>query len=252
MPRLVLTICLALALVPPLFDARSSAAAPRLTEATGTVSGFDPGQSILDVNTRLGSRLFLLRPTTLILLNNHTATTDSIEPGDEVTVTYCFDTSVATQVHLFREARSRGRITAVATGTMDLRKANGAVIRLRADANSRVELNEILLGNQSVLVGRQAAAVFEPGSLVLLSLSARSPRTEGRVQSRDTTAKTLTLAGGRTPRVFTLDAAATVRRNGAVATLADVQAGDRVTIAFVRIGTTRKALAIRARGNAAS
>lgn len=250
MPRLFLTICLALVL--PIFGARLSTAAPRLAEATGTVSGFDTGQSLLDVNTRLGSKLFLVRPTTLILLNNHTATTDSIELGDDVTVTYRFDTSEATQIHLFREARSRGRITAVGTGTMDLRKANGAVVRLRPDANSRVELEDILLVNQSVLVGRQASAVFEPGTLVLLSLAARSSRAEGRVQSRDTTAKTVTLAGGRTPRVFTLDAAATVRRNGAVAALADIQVGDRVTIAFVRTGTIRKALAVRARGNTGS
>src|SRR4051812_3836118 len=72
-----------------------------IATSSGTVVSFDNSQSILTVNTRLGSQSFKTDNTTQVLLNDHTATTQNIQANDRVNVTYNFVTSVATLIHLF-------------------------------------------------------------------------------------------------------------------------------------------------------
>jgi hypothetical protein len=223
------------------------AAEPHLTETTGTVTGFDPDSDQLSVNSRLGPKLFLVTSGTAILLNNHAAGTNDIQAGDQVAVTYRFDTSVATIVHLFRETRIQGRVVSVGATAIGFRFRR-ATLQLRTDAGSRIEVADIPMSGGQALIGRRATAIFEPGTLLLLSLSANAPVASGRLSAVDAAARTVTVAGRRSVQ-FTLDAAAGVRRNGQAAAIADLRVGDRVKVAFAREGPTNRALAVQATGS---
>lgn len=222
------------------------AAALHLTETTGTVLGYDDDTTLLSVNTRLGPKTFVVTTGTLILLNNHTANLNNIQPNDKVTVRYRFDTSVAATVHLFRERRVAGTVVAGSDEELDVRIKGGAVVTFELNDSSRVDLEGILLDDLSVLEGRRVTAIYEPGSFLLLSLKGESPRLAGRITAVDTAARTVTVSG-RTPRTVTLGTAATLRRSGAVVPITSLVVGDRVTIAYVRSGTTLQGLALTAR-----
>lgn len=220
-----------------------------LVTAKGRVVGFSAQAQILTVDTRLGARQFLFTSGTLLLLNNHTAATSDIRAGDQVTVRYDYPTREADLVHLFREQRRTGTVRSVTNTSIELR-VSGAALNLTTDSLSEVELQGIPLTNRSVLIGRKATAVFEPGTtLRLLSLNARAITAKGTIASVDATARTVTLTG-RTPRVYTLDPAATILRNGVAGEITSLAAGDRITLAVVREGAMRRALAVRATGSA--
>jgi len=250
MLRTLLTLSALSALIAFLVGAapRMASSDPELTEATGTVITFVAQLQQLSVNTRLGPITLLLDSKTLVLLNNHSASTTDIRAGDKVTVRYRFDTSVASVVHLFRQQKRSGRITNVTTTAIEM-QVDGAALSFRTDAQSRVELEDIPLVTRSVLIGRKATAVFEPGSLLLLSMQGAAQRATGSVGSVNVEARTVTLSG-RKPRTLTLDSAATVRRNGETAEIASLVTGDRVVAAFVKEGATLRTLALQARGTA--
>jgi hypothetical protein len=238
---------LAIALLGAALPLARPAAAANLTVATGTVIGFSAQDQVLRVNTRLGALSLLVTSDTLVLLNNHTATNTDIRAGDKVTVEYRFDTREVKLVHLVRQQRRTGRIVDV-TATAVVLRVDGANLSLRTDTQSLVELEEIPLTTRSVLIGRQATAVFEPGSLLLLSLNGESELVTAPLTAVDATARTVTL-GGRRPRTLTLDSAATLLRNGTTTTIASLVTGDRVTVAFIRQGTVLRGLALTARGS---
>ena len=249
MSYLIRTLCLFCVAGALLAAAPPPALAQHETEITGTITGYDGQQSILTVNTRLGSRGFLLDQLTLILLNNHAGDTDDFRLGDRVLVSFRFDTAVASRVHIFREARQRGKIVSASNTAINYRVGGGAALNLRLDANSRVELAGIPLSGVALLAGRRATAVYEPGTFLLLSLSAEASSLNGRVQAVNVANGTLTLTGGKS-RVFTVDPVATIRRDGRTTTLSALQPGDRVRLAFTRGGAGQTALAVQARGPA--
>lgn len=221
------------------------------SEITGTVNGFDTDQSILDVNTRVGRRLYLITNTTLVLLNNHSSTTANIQPGDEVTISYYYPTSEAVIVQLFRETRLRGTVRTVTGTNLDFRLTRRSAVTLRTDALSEIEIEGIRVTNNAVLAGLEATALVEPGTLLVIGLNVHANGAQAKVTLVDTTAGTITI-GGRKPRTFTVDPNATLRRDGATATLADLVVGDQVKIAFVKKSGSLRALAVQARSGGAS
>jgi hypothetical protein len=237
---------LILCLLFPCATPRLQAGALPVTSVSGRIIAFDEDTSLLAVNTRLGRRSFLITNTTLILLNNHAGDTGDLQPGDEANVTFQYHNSAATRVRVFRETRQRGTVTAVGNNTIDLRLRGGAVIQLRPDAQSRIELEQIPVEDRRVLIGRRVVSVFEPGTFLLLSLAGESGSAAGPITAVDAATRTVTL-GGRRPRVYTLDAPATVRRGGEVVPLTALTVGDRARVAFVREGTTFRGLALDAR-----
>jgi hypothetical protein len=230
----VLACCLACLAAAP---TRAQLPTPRLWETSGTVFTFDAGSGLLNVNTRLGPKLFRVLPTALVLLNNHAATPQAITPGDQVTVTYRFDTAEVHVVHIFRETRVTGTVVAVTPAEIRL-EVQGAVVPLRVDALSRVELGGIPLSDTSVLVNRRAAAIFEPGTLLLLSLAAEGQVQTGRIRAVDADARRITLAG-RPARVIGMHPEATLSRNGRFVAARALRPGDRVR--FVTVGRPARA-----------
>jgi len=248
MLRTRFTLALLACLLPvPLSPAH--AGDPPLAEAVGRVISFEQATGILALNTRLGREEFSVSDETLVLLNNHAADTGDIRRGDRARVTYRFDTSEAVIVHLTREAALSGRVVRVTGSSIEVRVGRGAVVSLRPDANSRVELEGIPLEEHSVLVGLRVEAVYEPETFLLLALDGDAPVARGVVSAVDAKTRTLSISGARA-RTFAVDQAATVRRDGASATLASVAVGDRVRVAFVREGGSLRALAIRAQSSA--
>lgn len=217
-----------------------------IAEVSGTVVGYDNPSTLLTVNTRLGRVQFLVRNTTVILLNNHSGTVQNITANDEVTVRFDLATRVAVRVHLTRESRQRGKVTNVTATALDLRFA-GAVVSYRLDANSVVEMEQILLNNRAVLIGRTARVVYEPGANPLtLRVQGEVSSVVSTVTAVSTTDSTITVAG-RTPRTFKLDPLATLRRSDLIVNLTALVVGDRVRVAFVKSGETLTALAVSAR-----
>lgn len=249
LPRLFLTA----ALFPLLagtaeHQARAASQLRSIPEAhvSGTVFAYDPSGPLLSVNTRLGLKRFLLNNRTLVLLNNHTSTLSANNVGDEVTVDYQYNTSIANTVHLFREASRTGTVVSTTSTAINLRLGNGAVLTLNTNAGSVVELGGIRLISNSVLVGRKVTAVYEPGTFILLSLDGSSKTTSGTITSIDAEGRTLVISG-RNALTFDISTDATVRRAGSPAALTDLVVGDRVRVAFLRDAGIVRALAIDAR-----
>ena len=226
--------------------ARTGAAEPALSEISGTVTGYDPDSDLFNVNTRLGPKLFLVTDDTEVTLNNRTTTMNQLMTGDLVTVEYRFDTSVVYTVDATREERARGRIVTVTNNAITVR-SSGENLALRPDAQSRVELQGIPLQDRSVLNRLDAVGIYQPGSLLLLSLNASASDFSGRVGAVDSVNRTITVTGKKS-RTFSVNPVATVRRNGEFVTLANVQPGDRVRVAFAKSGGERVVLAMKADG----
>jgi hypothetical protein len=224
-----------------------AAAGLHLTTLTGSVTAFDAGASILNVNTRLGRKLFRVTAQTVVLLNNHGATTQNITAGDKATVTFRFDTSEASTIFLVRETKQQGTVTTASANAVSFFVNGTSTLALTANPNSHMQLNGIPVANPAVLNGRSASVIFEPGSLLVLSLAARASSATGTIAAIDSATNTVTLAahGGQAARTFTLDTAATIRRKGQVVPITSLLGGDRVTVAFVRSGTTLHALAVQ-------
>lgn len=239
--------CLLLALSLGLSGSRHAPAAePHLTVTTGTVTGFDPQSSLLNVNTRLGPRLLLVTSNTLILLNDRVGTVQDLDPGDEVEVEYRFDTLEVFFVRITRETRLRGRVVAVTTTGITFRLDRGGQVVLDLDNQTRVRLAGLQVADNGVLVGRAGTAIVEPGSLLLLRFAGDASQFRGRITSVDTVGRTLTAVSGGRSRTFTLAELATVSLNGVVGDLTSLAAGDRVQIAFHRVRRTSRAAVVAA------
>jgi hypothetical protein len=234
----LLAVCLPLSVAP------GWGAEPSLSEAAGTVTSWDNAQQLLNVNTRLGPKVFRLSRTTVVLLNNHSATEADITVNDQATVTYSFDTSAATVVHLSRETRQQARVTSVSATAIDL-SFSGATLTVRPNTSSRVELMGIPLADRSVLVGRKAVVIYEPGTLTLLSLAGKAGAVSGRLSKVDAATARVTLAGKK-GRVFTVAANATLLRSGKAAALSALAVGDRVRLAYVGRESGARVLALAA------
>lgn len=248
LPRLTVLIALL-----PLFQpgtVRPAQAAPlqALPEAhvSGKVYTYDNEGQFLSVNTRLGLKRFIVTNSTVLLLNNHTTAANSITTGDQVTVDYQYETSTANTIRLIREASRTGTVTSTTTTGITLRLNSGAVLPLVTNASSVLELGGIPLSTRSVLLGRRVTAVYEPGTLAVLSLEAASKTAKGTITSVDPTGLTLAISGKKA-FTFAISADATVRRTGASAELTDLVVGDRVVVAYLREASTVRALAIDAR-----
>lgn len=251
--RLLRRLSLLLALLPlttvyavrPVKAAATQRTIPQ-AHLSGTVVGFDNSAQLLSVNTRLGLKRLLVNNRTLVLLNNHTAALTAITAGDEVTVDYQYDTSIANTIHLFREASRSGTVVSTTTNGISLRLKNGAILTLTTNAGSVVELGGIPLTSNSVLVGRRVTAIYEPGTFTLLSLAGSSKTVKGTITAIDPVTRSLIISG-RNALTFDISDDATVRRAGSAASLTDLAVGDRVVVAFLRDAGIVRALAIDAR-----
>jgi hypothetical protein len=242
--RLVITLCLTALCFAAAGMRPAAGGQPHLTETTGTITGFDEDQSLLNVNTRLGPKLFLVTEQTVILLNNHDGDTDDLVPPREVEVHYRFDTSEAFLVHVFSQATRSGTVVEADDNSLDLR-VKTAVLGLDIDDQSLLHIGDILLEDPAVLAGLRAKAVFEPGSDLLLRLNAESQAFSGNITALDTMARTMTVTGKKA-RSFEVDAAATVLIGNDFDDLDGLTVGDKVRVAFVKRGGTLQALAIKA------
>jgi len=240
--------CALFVLALPILVGPSASAQVRepVAEISGEVVSYSTGSNNLTVNTRLGPKLFVLTATTLVLLNNHSANEQSISTGDQVRVEYFYPSFVAKTIHLTREAKRRGRITAITDTTLALQLSSGATINFSVNDSSHLALTGIALTDSSVLLNRRATVVYEPSTTnaqLLLSLAGEADQLTGRLASTDATANTLTLRTGRTLRV---DAAATLRRADKAVSLSDLRAGDKLKLALAGSGAGRRVLALRA------
>ncbi len=232
-------------------EAPAARAAVRDVTLTGTVISVETSTGTaqqfrrLAVNTRLGPKTVLIANTTLLLLNNHSTTAASIAVGDRVSVTYDYSTLVASIVEITREEKITGKIVSASATEIDV-KTHGAILALKTDPNSVVDLNNILVSNRAVLTGQRGTFIFEPTTNLLLSMNASASLLRSTLTAVDTAKNTVTLAG-RSPLTIALDPNATLLRNNAVVPLTSLVIGDRLRVAFTRNTTgTLRLLALSA------
>jgi hypothetical protein len=218
---------------------------PRLMDLDGTVVAFSADAGLMTVDTRLGVKLFEVSSRTQVLLNNRAAPLTAVQVGDHVRVTFRFDTGEAFEIRIFREVRARGIVRNVTPQGIELELERGGFITLRPDAHSRVTLSGIPLTNYEVLVGRPAVVLYEPGSLLLLSLEARAARGVGALTALDPTTRALILSGARAWRIE-VDPAATIRRGNQFVLLTDLRVGERLVVIAVPESGRLRGLAIQA------
>lgn len=245
LPFVSLLVLLALATLPIVAPLSARAAVEEPVAVTsGKVVGFSTDTSLLTVNTRLGVKRFTINSTTLLLLNNHTTTTQNITANDDVSVEYFYPSLIAKTVHLFRESKRSGHVTAVSDTSLSVRLSSGASMTFTLNTSTELELEGIPLTSSAILLNRRVTVIYEPVTTPLaLSVAGQADTLSGRLASTNATGNTITLAGGRTLRV---DAHATIRRAGKVASLSDLQAGDKLKMALAGKGSGRRVLALRA------
>lgn len=223
----------------------TSDAVQRTTELSGKVQSYSANTALLAVLTRLGLKSFLINDGTIITLNNHSGTTADLRSGDEVTVTYEFSTARAVRVRLVRENKLKGKIRTVTAAAIEVGAGAGSALSLRVNTSSKINLDGIVLTDRSVLVGIPATAIYEPGTLTLLSLRGTATVFSGRISAIDVANRRVTLVN-RATRVITLDSRATLQRNGTAAAIGDLVVGDLVRASYVNDGTVFRGFAAEA------
>jgi len=219
----------------------------RTVDISGDVFGFDPDQGLLNVNTRLGPRNFLVTPSTVVLVNGRPADAQDLLPDDPVTISYRFDTSEARIIRVKRTTRGQGTVVAIGNNTLDLRIRGGDVLRLTLDEATRTRLAGVGLTSPAVLTGMQVKTVYDPVTRLVLSVDAPSSSastTSGRITVIDPATQTLTVAGRRTS-VFTVDPNATILLNGQSVEFSELKLRDQISLAFTRSGAANRALLIQ-------
>lgn len=239
--RSVLVVLVMLAALVP--EARG--AEPHLTVTTGTITGFDQQSALLNVNTRLGPKFFLVTAQTIIFLNDRAGTNASLTAGSEVELEYRFDTSEALFIRVFRETRMSGRVLSTTATTLVFRRENRGQATLRLDGQSKIRLAGIGVDNEAVLIGRRGTVVVEPGTLLVLRYSGDASEFNGTVSAVDALSGTITVAGKKKTRTFEVDPVATVRLNDALVDLADLAPGDRIRVAYFKDGVAGALEAVR-------
>lgn len=242
----LLILCLLMLAVMAVTPGRSQAD-PHLTVLRGNVAGFDTASTLLTVNAQIGRRQLFVNSQTLILLNNHTATTGNIQAGDTVTVHYRFDTLVAHLVSLTRERSQRGRVITAAANSVGI-KVRGAQLSLTTNARSLMNLSGIRIVDPRVLEGLEANTVYEPSqNPLLLRLQANGKVRKGVIAGIDSETGTVTLTG-KGGLTLVVHENVTVRRGGLLADVEDLRVGDRIRAVTTRRGGVETLLAVNVLG----
>jgi hypothetical protein len=209
---------------------------PPVARQSGEVSGFSQQTFILTLETRLGTRQYQLTESTLVTLNGRQVDTDGITEGDHAVVVYELGTANAVEVRLTREEEVRGRVIGVSNTTLEFRTKSKAILTLRPDDFSHVDIAGLPVDDLNILLRRTAKVIYEPGTFLLLSLAADANYAAGTISVIDAATRTLTVTGKK-ERAFVVDANATIRRDGETAAIDALAVGDKVRVAFVK-GTT--------------
>ncbi len=211
----------------------------------GTVIGYSAQSALLNVMTPVGSRNFLVNTETLIILNGRSSSAQQLTANSEVEVRYEYPSYVARRIDITREAKRSGTIRSATTTTFDL-KIRNAVLTMRPDNNSRIDIEGLALDDRRTLAGLQATVIYEPGTLLVLSAEAQAQKFKGKITALNTTTRVMTVTG-TSIRDFTVDTNATIRRDGVTAQITGLAVDDKVTVVFVKAGAVRRALILEAK-----
>jgi phage baseplate assembly protein gpV len=168
-----------------------------LTRMTGSVVSFDTDSQLLTVNTRVGSRQFVVSNLTQIFLNNRTSTTAQLVPGDPVTIEFNWVTSEARFVYITRQVTRKGTVAAATATRITLKLARGGSIALTTDDLSRVRVEGIPIDDFTILEGLKGTAVLQPGTFLTMSLQLQSNIARGTITALDPATRTVTIDGPR-------------------------------------------------------
>lgn len=237
--------CIAIQAALLLAGAAAPARAQLPAAERGRISSIDNGAQRLGINTRLGVLLFTWTNQTLFLLNGHSAAQGDMRLNDRVEVDYLYPTGELLVVRLRRTQRMNARVTGTTQTTIGVRN-RGAALTLRVDGASSITAAGLQISNNAVLVGERVSVVVEPGQQpLLLNLSVKARRIAGEIIAVDAAAGAITIRDRR-ERTFVTPSTATLRRDGAAISLANVAVGDSVIAAFTRSGSTRRILVLEA------
>jgi len=204
-----------------------------LVKMVGFVSAMDT--STVTVMPKNGGANVILKvdSTTLFTRNGKPATLADIQLGDLVQAKYnpvtLLAARISAQVYLVKLS---GIISALGTSTVTVKpKHGGADVVLQVDSTTLIKRNGKPATLAELQLGDKVEAKYNIITLLATKISARPNLFEikGLISAIDTGAGTLTVTPKKGAKVvLKVDSTTLIKRNGAPATLGDLQVGDRV------------------------
>ena len=223
---------------PVTFLAASIWAMPNLVELVGLVTALDTTGNTLTVAPIKGGVNVVLNvdANTVIKRLGKVVTLADILLGDKVYAKYnpvtFLAASISAQSNLVDLVGFVSAIDATVNTLTVMPKKGGANVVLNVDANTIIKRSGQPATLAEIQLGDKVYARYNPVTFLAARIWAQPYLAElsGLVSAVDTTGGTLsvTIKNSSTPVVLKVDPTTVITRNGAAATLADIQLGDRV------------------------
>jgi Cu/Ag efflux protein CusF len=240
---------------------RLDATGPALDSSRGVFTGFDATTGLLTMATIGGTSSFHIDTTTLIVRNGAPATAQGLAHGDALLVhspaVPAGTVATASDIEADgpEEEDVEGTITTIAGQDVTITPGHGSAVTVHVADSTVIKLTDTSGTHTATLAdlatGMQAEADYDPVSLVADHIRARAAEhhqadVEGTVTAVDATAGTISIDPEHGAAVdLHTDSTTRISRNGAAATLADIQAGDSAEARYD--ATTMLASSIEAR-----
>jgi aspartate 1-decarboxylase len=216
-----------------------------LVKLEGLVTAVDTGANTLSVTPKPGGTAVVLKidANTIIKRNGQPTTLPAIQLGDWVKAQYNPITLLASKISAqFYLVELTGTVTAIHTGapqTLTVTpKHGGTPVVLNVDTTTLIKRNGQPAVFTDIQLGDLVDAKYNAVTMLAARISAKLNLSDvqGLITAIDTTANTVTVTPGfpfpfrtaATPIVLKVDSTTIIKRNGAAASLAALQVGDRV------------------------
>ena len=231
-------------------------AQPYLAELTGVVKAIDTAAGTLTVTPKKGGADVVLKvdAATLIKRNGKPAAFADIQLGDFVEAKYNLVTFLAASISAkLNLVDVRGVISAIDTtantvtvtvsSPFNKNTASTSVV-LKVDPTTVIKRNGAAATLADLQLGDRIHAKYNPVTMLAARIDAWENLTQvrGTISAVDTTANTVTITvsfpsnhdhiAASTTIVLKVDPTTVIKRNGAAATLADLQLGDKVQASY--------------------
>ncbi|MBI5951397.1 MAG: hypothetical protein HY865_07050 [Chloroflexi bacterium] len=206
-----------------------------LSELEGVISALDSTAGTVTVTRQDSTTVTVtVNPTTLIKRNKKAATLADLQLGDKVEVKYNAMTLIASKIEAkLNLSELKGIITALdsAAGTVTVTRQDNTTVTVTVDASTLIKRNKKAATLADLQLGDKVEVKYNAVTLLASKIEAKLNLSElkGIITALDSAASTVTVTrkDGTTVTV-TVDVNTLIKRNGKLATFADLQLGDKV------------------------
>ena len=203
-------------------------------EVKGILAAVDAAAGTVTITPMLGGADIVLTTdaSTYIERNDIVVTLAGLIVGETVEAKYDEATLLASKIETeFKKNEVKGIITAIDTtaGTVTVQK-NGVDLVLIIDATTYIKRNSRMATLAELQLGDKVEIKYDSLTMIASKIEAKLNATElkGLVVAVDAVAGTVTVQSNGVDTVLTVDATTYIKRNSRIATLAELQLGDKV------------------------